>query len=154
MDEFPVRALHVSRIAEARADADRYRELLDFGTQRALHDLERGCRQFARRWFGPESLAPAVREMIESDGYLVARPPGLVWPTLGGANASSAAAYFNGASWSTATASRYNAWCRERASSFGAPRASAAAAAAEDWREIHNQKRRETHERDDRHFRL
>lgn len=117
-----LREVHVSKIEEARADVDRLRKLLAEGSARALSDLDRGCRVFAERWFGPAELASAVRALVEGDGYILTWPADVPRPILGGPTASTAEAYFSGASWGTGTAAQYNAWLRDRERLFGAPR--------------------------------
>jgi hypothetical protein len=132
---FPVHAERVSGIVEAQQDIDRLRAVRRDGSSRAFHDLERGCRQFARHWLYHESWAGAVCDLVDEDeGYVVKPRGGEVWNELGGATASSAAQYFMGVN-SIATDSAYAAFLRERAAGFGAPRAEAFAEAARQFRE-------------------
>lgn len=81
---------------------------------RHVCDYVTGCRQAARQFLGHEALAARVHELVRGGGYRLTLPP-LPVPTVAGAQASKAAAYFAQASWGAGEQANLHAWRRYRA---------------------------------------
>jgi len=82
---------------------------------RHVSDYVTGCKQAARQFLGSDALARSVHELVRTTGYAL-KLPALKVPTVGGPQASKAAAYFSGASWGSGEQANLRAWHRYRKS--------------------------------------
>src|SRR5512132_3299451 len=78
---------------------------------RHVADYVAGCKQLARQFLGIEDLAKHVHALVCSSGYALVLPA-LPIPTVGGPQASKAAAHFSQASWGSGEQANLRAWHR------------------------------------------